>query len=130
MRRRLQFVPWAMVTFISAKEGRNLGELLQLATEAREVRRRRVPTPELNGLLTRAIREHVPPLVHSKRFKLYYATQAGIDPPTFVLFVNDPALVHFSYRRYLEKAIRKAHDFEGTAIKLVFRARSEEDSRP
>jgi GTP-binding protein len=129
LRRRMQFVPWAMVTFISAKDGRGLGELLRLATEAREVRRRRVPTPELNGLLTRAIREHVPPLVHSRRFKLFYATQAGIDPPTFILFVNDPALVHFSYRRYLERAIREAQDFEGTAIKLVFRPRGPEDSR-
>jgi GTP-binding protein len=129
MRRRMQFVPWAMVAFVSAKEHRGLGQLLALAAEAREARRRRVPTPELNALLTRAIREHVPPLVHSRRFKLYYATQAGIDPPVFVLFVNDPALVHFSYRRYLEKAIRQAHDFEGTAIKLVFRPRNDDDSR-
>ena len=129
MRRRFQFVPWAMTAFISAKEGTGLANLLKLAAEAREARRRRVTTPELNTLLTRAIREHMPPLVHNRRFKLYYATQANIDPPTFILFVNEPKLVHFTYRRYLERAIREAHDFEGTAIKLVFRARSEEDSR-
>jgi GTP-binding protein len=129
MRRRFQFVPWAMTAFISAKERRGLDTLLALAAEAREARRRRVTTPDLNALLTRAIREHVPPLVHNKRFKLFYATQTNTDPPTFILFVNDPKLVHFSYRRYLERAIREAHDFEGTAIKLVFRARSEEDSR-
>jgi len=129
MRTRLQFVPWAIVTFISAAERRGLEGLLAMAATAREARRRRVPTPELNALLSRALRDHVPPLVRNKRFKLFYATQASIDPPTFVLFVNDPALVHFSYQRYLERSIRKAYDFEGTAIKLVFRARSEDDSR-
>jgi GTP-binding protein len=129
MNTRLQFVPWALVAFISALELRGLDRLLALAATVRESRRRRVPTPELNALLTKAIREHVPPLVHNRRFKLLYATQASIDPPTFILFVNDPALVHFSYRRYLERAIREAYDFEGTAIKLVFRARSGDDSR-
>ena len=96
----------------------------------REARRRRLPTADLNALLVKAIRDHVPPLVRNRRFKLFYATQAGIDPPTFILFVNDPALVHFSYRRYLERAIREAADFEGTPIKLVFRARAGDDSRP
>ncbi|HMO95414.1 MAG TPA: ribosome biogenesis GTPase Der [Tepidiformaceae bacterium] len=129
MRGKIRFVPGALVTYISALEGKGLGELLKLAQEAREARRRRIPTPELNALLTKAIREHVPPLVHNKRFKLFYATQADIDPPTFILFVNAPALVHFSYRRYLERAIRENADFDGTAIKLVFKARSEDDPR-
>lgn len=128
MRTRLQFVPWAIVAFISAAEGTGLDNLLEMAATAREARRRRIPTPELNTLLSKALRDHVPPLVRNKRFKLFYATQASIDPPTFVLFVNDPALVHFSYRRYLERSIREAVDYEGTAIKLVFRARSEDDS--
>ncbi len=130
LRRRFQFAPWAMTAFISAKEGTGLPNLLQQVAEAREARRRRMGTPELNALLTRALREHMPPLVNNKRFKLLYATQPNTDPPTFILFVNDPKLVHFSYRRYLERAIREAHDFEGTAIKLVFRSRSEEDPRP
>jgi GTP-binding protein len=129
MRGRVKFAPWAMVTFISALEGRGLKQLLTLASQARDARRRRMTTGDLNALLSRAMRDHVPPLVHNKRFKLFYATQAGIDPPTFILFVNDPELVHFSYRRYLERAIREAQDFEGTAIKLVFRARTEDDSR-
>ncbi len=129
MRTRLQFVPWAIVTFISALERRGTEELLRLAAAAREARRRRIATPELNSLLARAMRDHVPPLVQNRRFKLFYATQAGIDPPTFILFVNDPALVHFSYKRYLERSLREACDFEGTAIKLVYRARSEDDSR-
>ncbi|OAI39939.1 hypothetical protein AYO38_01185 [bacterium SCGC AG-212-C10] len=128
MKSRMQFVPWALVTFISALEGRGLPRLLELSAEARTARRRRIPTPELNSILKKAIAAHMPPVVHSKRFKLLYATQAGIEPPTFVLFVNDPQIVHFSYKRYLERAIRENADFEGTAIKLVFRARSEDDA--
>jgi len=130
MRGRVTFVPWAMVAYISAKEGKGLSELLTMAQQAREARRRRLTTAELNALLNKAIRDHVPPLVQNKRFKLFYATQASIDPPTFILFVNDPKLVHFSYRRYLERSLRAAADFEGTAIKLVFRPRSEDDPRP
>jgi GTP-binding protein len=128
MRSRMQFVPWAMVSFISALEGKGLENLLEMAVMAREARRRRIPTGELNSVLARAVRTHMPPLVRNKRFKLFYATQASIDPPTFILFVNDPELVHFSYRRYLERALREAYDFEGTAIRLVFRARSEDDA--
>lgn len=129
MRTRLQFAPWAVVCFTSALEGKGLDNLLELAATVRGARRLRVPTPELNTLLARAVREHVPPLVRNRRFKLFYATQAGIDPPTFILFVNDPALVHFSYQRFLERRLREAYDFEGTAIKLVYRARTEDDSR-
>ncbi len=67
-------------------------------------------------------------MVRHRRLKLLYATQAGVDPPTFVLFVNDPDLVHFSYRRYLERTIRTAYDFEGTAIRIVFRPRNVQES--
>ncbi len=128
MRGRLHFLPWAMIAFISAKEGKGLPELLRLANQARETRRMRIPTGELNAVVRRAVAAHHPPVVHHKRLKIYYVTQAGIDPPTFVFFVNDPAIIHFSYRRYLEKAIRQNYDFEGTSIKLVFKARNEEDS--
>ena len=128
MRTRLQFAPWAVVTFISALERKGLDELLELTATVRAARRRRIATPELNALLSRATRDHVPPLVHNKRFKLFYATQPSVDPPTFILFVNDPALVHFSYKRFIERRIRETCDFEGTAIKVVYRARSEDDS--
>jgi GTP-binding protein len=73
---------------------------------------------------------HQHPVVHSKRLKLLYATQATTSPPMFVLFVNEPGIVHFSYRRYLERTIREAYDFEGTAIRLAFRGRKDEDQRP
>lgn len=127
MRGRLQFMPWALITFISAKEGRGLDKLLELVAVAREARRRRVPTGELNIALRKAMLQHVPPIVHNKRLKLYYGTQPSIDPPTFILFVNDPHIVHFSYRRYLEKTIRTTWDFEGTAIKVILRSRNEDE---
>lgn len=129
MRGRIQFLPWAMVTFMSALERKGLSELLKLCVQVRDARRRRVSTGELNTLLRKAVASHQAPVVHHKRLKLFYATQAGIEPPSFILFVNDPKIVHFSYRRYLERVIRQAYDFEGTAIKVVLKARSEDDPR-
>ena len=128
LRDRLAFLPWALFAFVSATEGKGLGELLALAAEAREARRRRIPTGELNAILRRAVREHSPPVVHSRRLKLRYATQPSVDPPGFVVFVNDPKLLHFSYRRYLERRLRESCDFEGTAIRLTFRASSAEEA--
>lgn len=128
MKGRIAFVPWAMVTFISALDGRGLDRLLELAAQAREARRRRIATGELNSILRKAFMKHGPAVVRHKRLKLLYATQAGIEPPTFVLFVNDPTIVHFSYRRYLERAIRESLDFEGTAIKLIFKSRTETEA--
>lgn len=127
MRGRLQFLPYALITFISALNRRGLGDMLKLTVQAREARRRRIPTPALNAMFRKAMAAHHAPVVHSKRLKLFYATQAGIDPPTFILFVNDPKIIHFSYRRYLERSLREAFDFEGTAIKMVFKSRSEDD---
>lgn len=130
LQRRFRFVPWAMLVFISAAQARGLDRLLQVVAEARKARRRRVPTSDLNTVVRKAVRAHAPPVVHHKRLKVKYVTQAAVDPPTFVFFVNDPAIVHFSYRRFLERTIRQAFDFEGTAIKLVFRASSGEDGQP
>lgn len=126
MRERFRFLPWALFTFISAEAGEGLPELLRLAVEAREARRRRIPTGELNGIFKRALRDHSPPVVHSRRLKIRFVTQPSVDPPTFVVFVNNPKLLHFSYRRFLERRLREAHDFEGTAIRLIFRGSSDE----
>ncbi len=130
MRERFRFLPWAMFAFVSAAEGRGVSELLRLAGEAREARRRRIPTGELNAIFRRAMREHAPPVVHSRRLKIRYVTQPSVDPPMFVVFVNDPTLLHFSYRRYLERCLREAHDFEGTAIRFAFRGGAEEEEEP
>lgn len=122
---RLKFVPWAPLAFVSAKTGLNLEGLLELALEVGEKRSQRVPTARLNAAIREAMARHPPPPSGKRQFKLYYVTQAEVRPPTFVFFCNDPDLLHFSYRRYLENAIRRAFDFEGTAIKMVFRGRSE-----
>ena len=129
MRERFKFLPWALFTFISADAGKGLSEVLRLAVLARDARRRRIPTGELNGIFKRAIRDHSPPVIHGRRLKIRFVTQASVDPPTFVVFVNDPKLLHFSYRRYLERSLREARDFEGTAIRFVFRGSNDEERR-
>lgn len=124
-RARLRFVPWAPLCFVSAKEGSGIDELLDAALAAGAVRDQRVATAELNAAMRKAVAAHGPPSVRGQRLKLLYVTQAQTRPPTFVFFVNEPSLVHFSYRRYLENYIRKAFGFQGTAVKLIFRSRSE-----
>jgi len=123
---RLKFVPWAPLAFVSAKTGLNLEGLLELALEVGEKRSQRVPTARLNAAIREAMARHPPPPSGKRQFKLYYVTQAGVRPPPFVFFCTAPNLLHFSSRRYLENAIRRAFDFEGTAIKMVFRGRSED----
>ena len=123
---RYKFVPWAPVQFTSALQGEGIHDLLELAVHIDQVRRRRVQTSELNLVMQRALSEHGPSAVHGKRLKVMYATQAEVQPPTFVFFVNDPELLHFSYRRYIENRLRETFGFEGTAIRLRFRRRSED----
>lgn len=123
---RYKFVPWAPVMFTSALTGEGVRDLLELTVHVHEVRQRRVQTSELNRVIQRAVADHGPPTVRHKRLKVMYATQAEVEPPTFILFVNDPNIVHFSYERFLENRIREAFDFEGTAIRIVFRRRSED----
>ncbi|MCS7275514.1 MAG: ribosome biogenesis GTPase Der [Dehalococcoidia bacterium] len=122
---RLKFVPWAPLAFVSAKTGLNLEGLLDLVVEIGDKRRQRVPTSRLNAVIREAVARHPPPMTGKRQFKVYYVTQPEVDPPTFVFFCNDPNLLHFSYRRYLENAIRRHFDFEGTAIRMVFRGRGE-----
>lgn len=124
--RRYHFVPWAPVQFTSALKGEGIQELLELALHIEQVRRRRVQTSELNLVVHKAIAEHGPSAIRGKRLKVMYTTQAEVEPPTFVFFVNDPELIHFSYRRFLENRLRAAFGFEGTAIRMVFRRRSED----
>ncbi|MEA2026592.1 MAG: hypothetical protein U9O18_07860, partial [Chloroflexota bacterium] len=85
---------------------------------------RRIPTAQLNKVLSEAVARHQPPPVKGRRPRFYYATQATIEPPTFVLFASDAKSVHFSYRRFLENRIRDAFDFEGAPLRFIFRERS------
>ncbi len=125
VRARFKFVPWAPIAFVSAKTGEGVRELLDLALAVGRERIKRVPTGELNRLVRRVVAEHAPPSVRGKRLKVLYVTQAEVSPPTFVFFVNDASLLHFSYERYLENRLREAFGFQGTAIRLVFRSRGE-----
>jgi GTP-binding protein len=94
--------------------------------EVYEARFQRIPTAQLNKLVREAISRHPPPQKGGVRVKFMFATQAGVDPPTFIFFVNKPEWVHFSYQRYLENRIRDHFSFPGTPIRLVFRSRSED----
>jgi len=125
MMARMRFAPWAPVAFISAKTGLNVTGLLDLASEVQEERSRRIPTSDVNIALRETVAQHPPPSTGKRQLKLKYATQAQTRPPTFVVFCNDAALVHFTYRRYIENQFRKRFGFEGTALKFEFRSRAE-----
>jgi len=122
---RLKFAPWAPLAFVSAETGLNMSGLLDLAIEIGEARAFRVPTSEVNAALREAVATHPPSSGGRRAVRIKYATQASVNPPTFVFFANDARLIHFSYRRYLENAFRRRFGFEGTAIKMEFRSRSE-----
>ena len=121
MRNEFQFVPYAPVLFVSAKYGDGVGKVIPRAIEISEERNKRLPTAAVNSVIQEAIAVHPPPQIKGKAIKVKYATQAEVDPPTFVVFVND-ARVHFSYRRFLENRLRDAFGFSGTPIRLVFKA--------
>jgi len=118
------FLDFAPVVSISAKTGQRVERVLELAVDVWAERRRRVPTAELNRVLGDAAARQEPPAVKGRRPKLFYATQAGVAPPTIVFFARDAGSVHFSYRRYLENKLRDAFGFLGTPIELVFRERA------
>jgi GTP-binding protein len=120
IRQDLKFLDYVPVVFISAKTGQRIGSVLPAAMQVAEARKHRMGTSELNNLIRLAY-DNVPPL------RIYYATQADTEPPTFVLFVNDPNIVHFSYERYLENRIREHYPFTGTPIRLVFRKRDNDE---
>jgi len=129
LRRDAPYLAWAAIVFASAKTGRGLDRVLGEAVRVADERLRRIATAELNSLIAAAVRAHPPPPVRNRQPKVLYATQVRIGPPTFVIFVNDPALIHFSYRRYLENRIRDAYGFLGTPIRLVLRRRESVEPR-
>jgi len=128
LRREAPYLVWADIVFASAQTGQRVDRILHEARRVAEERFRRIPTGELNRLVTDAVRAHPPAHVRNRQPKILYATQVAIGPPTFVIFVNDPELIHFSYRRYLENRIRAEYGFLGTPIKLIFRQRVSEEA--
>lgn len=125
IRNELKFLDYVPVLFISAKTGQRVQKVLSLALQVQEERLRRIATGELNRLLREAVTKSPPKGGQRQRLKFFYVTQAGVDPPTFVFFVNDRTLVHFSYERYLENVLRERYGFLGTPLRLVFRSRGE-----
>jgi GTP-binding protein len=124
LRHRFQFVPWARIAFVSALRREGLTPLVRTALAVGEERERRVPTADVNRVIQRAVSDHAPPSVQGRRLKILYVTQAEVRPPTFVFFVNDAGLLHFSYERFLENRLRAAFGFAGTAVRLVFKSRA------
>ncbi|MGL4730459.1 MAG: ribosome biogenesis GTPase Der [Clostridium sp.] len=122
----LSFMSYAPYLFISAKTGQRVQKVLQMAKECYDSYNKRVATGVLNDVISRAVLMKEPPIVALRRLKIFYATQVGTKPPTFIFFVNDPSLLHFSYERYLENQLRDSFGFQGTGIKLIFRQRKED----
>ncbi|MDD4635434.1 MAG: ribosome biogenesis GTPase Der [Dehalococcoidales bacterium] len=122
---RFKFMPYAKIMYTSAKTGKGVNKLVPEARKIREERKKRIGTGELNGFIGRVVAGQAPPRKGSKVLKVFYATQAEVEPPTFVFFVNDASLVHFSYQRYLDNRLRENYGFEGTPIKMVFKNRGE-----
>jgi GTP-binding protein len=122
---RLRFATWAPVVVVSALEREGLEDLLREVIAAGDQRAQRVSTAELNAYIRRAMARRPAPVAGRQRLKLLYATQPQIEPPTFVLFVNDASLAGPAYRRYLENSLRAAFGFRGAGIRLVFRSRGE-----
>jgi len=124
VREDLKFLDYVPVIFISALTHQRVNRVLPTAMEVVEARRHKLGTSELNQLLREAYDATPPTSRNGRRMRIYYATQVSSEPPTFLIFVNDPALVHFSYERYLENQMRVHYPFSGTPIRLVFRERS------
>lgn len=123
--KELIFVPYAPISFISAKYGQRVHQVLDLALEVVKERKQRVSTSALNKMLREAVANHPPSSKSGKQIKFFYGTQVDIEPPTFVFFCTDPKQIHFSYRRYLENQLRERFSFTGTPIRLSFRGRDD-----
>ena len=125
IREVLSYMPYAEVTFISALTGQRLTKLYELIDTVSENHAMRVSTGVLNEIMSEAVALQQPPSDKGKRLRLYYITQVSVKPPTFVIFVNDKELMHFSYTRYIENKIREAFGFKGTPLKFIIRERKE-----
>ncbi|MBU7455466.1 ribosome biogenesis GTPase Der [Leuconostoc fallax] len=124
IRTEFKFLDYAPIVFVSAKTGQRLDRLPQLIKDVDANHRKRISSSTLNDVIMDAIAVNPTPSDNGRRLRVYYATQVAIQPPTFVIFVNDVELMHFSYERFLENQIRDSFDFSGTPIKLIIRART------
>lgn len=123
----LSFIPYAEIMFVSAETGQRLPKMFELIDAVIESQNLRVATGVLNEIMTEAVAMQQPPSDKGKRLKLFYITQVAVKPPTFVIFVNDKELMHFSYTRYIENKIRDTFGFRGTSLRFIIRERKEKD---
>lgn len=126
IRKKLKFMSYAPVVYTSAKLGQGVDRVMPEAFEVYQERQKRIATTEVNSVVQRAVAAHNLPRKGKKQLKILYATQAEVNPPTFVFFVNDPGLIHFSYRHYLENKLRQSFGFDGTPLRFVFKTRGEQ----
>ncbi|GAA0722271.1 ribosome biogenesis GTPase Der [Clostridium malenominatum] len=125
LQHELNFMSYAPYLFISALTGQRVQKVLEMAKACYDNYNKRIKTGVLNDVVGKAIMRKEPPVVGTSRLKVFYVTQTGTKPPTFVFFVNNPQALHFSYERYIENQLRESFDFEGTGIKMEFRERKE-----
>ena len=125
IRNKLSYMPYAELLFISAETGQRLPKLFETIDAVIENHSLRVATGVLNEIMSEAVAMQQPPSDKGKRLKLFYITQVSVKPPTFVIFVNDKELMHFSYTRYIENRIRESFGFRGTPLKFIIRERKE-----
>ena len=121
VKRELAFMSYAPQLYISAKTGQRVNKILGMVDEVYAQTMMRVSTGMLNDVIDEAVTITEPPSDKGRRLKIYYATQVAVQPPAFVLFVNDPDILHFSYKRYLENYLRKSFGLTGTPLKLIVR---------
>ena len=124
----LSFMDYFKSVYVSAKTGQRAEKILKVAETVYENANRRISTGTLNDLILDAVRTNEPASYNGRRLKVYYCSQPSVCPPTFVLFVNDETLLHFSYKRYLENVLRRSFDFSGTPIRIVTRNRNDNDA--
>ena len=123
----LKFMSYYVPIYTSALTGQRLNKIMETVEKVYANANYRISTSMLNEILTNAVSVNEPPSRSGRRCKIYYMTQASVAPPTFVVFVNDKDLMHFSYVRYLENSIRNAVDFSGTPIKLILKSKSDKE---
>lgn len=127
--RRFDFIDYAPILFVSAKTGQRIHTVMENAARVQEERLTRIPTGKFNAMIREAVLKHAPTAATGRQFKIYYASQVKVNPPTFLFHVNSVDLLHFSYERYLENQIRLEYGFVGTPIRMSFRPRSRKDER-
>lgn len=125
IRGQFKFMAYAPVLYLSAKFGQGVAQILPQASQIYQERMKRLPTAQVNNVIQQAVAGHNLPRIGRKRLKILYVTQTEVSPPTFVFFVNDAKIIHFSYQRYLENKLREAFGFAGTPIRLTFKSRGE-----